>query len=523
MTPSKKPRPLKPGPAMTRPASEADAAAPRDRFSVLDFMPVGVFALDQDFRILFWNKCLATWTGRSSEEMLGRDIRELYHHLGEPKYASRLDVVFKGGPPAIFSPQLHGRIIPFLLRDGSTPLQHVTVSALRRDEGPHYDALFTIQDVTEVHKRLGDSSAMRDMALKELAERRAAEEALRAKTAILEATLENMGQGIFMADAQGRILVSNRRLLELLDLDPAFFSRVASVDELVEAWSEQAGYNTEQRGQSRRDVLTGKKLAKEVVLQHGRVVEVNQYPMADGGVVRVFTDITERRNLERLREDVDRLTRHDLKSPLNGILIFPQLLLKSDNLTKDQREMLGLIMDAGYQILKMINLSLDLYKMEIGSYQLKARPVDLIPVLRKILTDFQNLIVTKMISVHLCIRGRLVTGNETFQVMAEEMLSYSMLANLVKNAIEASPQGERIVIDLDASGEFHTVAITNQGVVPAAIRERFFEKYVTQGKKSGTGLGTYSSRLIAETHGGSIAMETSDLAGTTTLTVCLPR
>jgi PAS domain S-box-containing protein len=522
MTPPKSPRSRKTAPAKPRPQEQTAVPEPQDRFFVLNFMPVGVFALDQDFRILFWNKCLATWTGRPAEEMLGRDIREPYPHLGEPKYASRLEVVFKGGPPAIFSPQLHGRIIPFLLRDGSTPLQHVTVSALRRGQGQVYDALFTIQDVTEVHKRLGDSSAMRDMALKELAERRAAEEALQAKTAILEATMENMGQGIFMADAKGRVMVHNRRLVEILGLEDDFFVKYKTMESQADIWADRFDYPPERRARIKQDIHALTSLTIEFKARD-KVVEMRQHPMADGGLVRVYTDITERKNLERLREDVDRLTRHDLKSPLNGILIFPQLLLKADNLTKDQREMLGLIIDAGYQILKMINLSLDLYKMEIGNYRLKPRPVDLVPVLRKILTDFQNLIVTKMLSVHLRIEGRLVTGNETFTVMAEEMLSYSMLANLVKNAVEASPQGERIVIDMDATGEHHTVAITNKGVVPAAIRERFFEKYVTQGKKSGTGLGTYSSRLIAETHGGSIAMDTSDLAGTTTLTVCLPR
>ncbi len=494
-----------------------------DRFFVLNFMPVGVFVVDRHYKILLWNKCLATWTGIPDTDMLGRDIRIPYPHLGEPKYSARLDVVFKGGPPAIFSPQLHGRIIPFLLRDGSTPLQYVTVSALRRENGSDYDALFTIQDVTEVHKRLGDSSAMRDMALKELAERRLAEEALRAKTAILETTLENMGQGLFMADAQGRIMVHNRRILELLGLDEDFFLKHNTLDSVVDAWADRVGYTPERRAQSKKDIHSKQKLNMEVSGPNGLVVEMRQYPMAEGGLVRVFTDITERKNLEKLREDVDRLTRHDLKSPLNGILIFPQLILKADNLTTEQREMLGLIMDAGYQILKMINLSLDLYKMEIGNYRIRPRPLDLIPLLRKILTEFQNLIVTKMLSAHLRIEGQLVTGNESFVVMAEEMLSYSMLANLVKNAIEASPQGELILIDLSVAPKAHTVAITNQGVVPKEIRDTFFQKYITAGKKGGTGLGTYSSRLITETHGGAIHMETSDQTGTTTLTVSLPK
>jgi signal transduction histidine kinase len=57
--------------------------------------------------------------------------------------------------------------------------------------------------------------------------------------------------------------------------------------------------------------------------------------------------------------------------------------------------------------------------------------------------------------------------------------------------------------------------------VPEEIRDRFFEKYTTAGKATGTGLGTYSARLIAETHGGSVHLETSEETGTT-VSVHLP-
>lgn len=67
-----------------------------------------------------------------------------------------------------------------------------------------------------------------------------------------------------------------------------------------------------------------------------------------------------------------------------------------------------------------------------------------------------------------------------------------------------------------------TVAIHNFGAVPEGMRERFFEKYATAGKSTGTGLGTYSARLIAETQRGGIRMDTSETEGTT-ITVSLPR
>ena len=65
------------------------------------------------------------------------------------------------------------------------------------------------------------------------------------------------------------------------------------------------------------------------------------------------------------------------------------------------------------------------------------------------------------------------------------------------------------------------IVVHNEGPVPLEIRERFFDKYVTHGKKNGTGLGTYSAKLITTTLHGFIAMESSDEAGTN-ITVRLP-
>ena len=80
-----------------------------------------------------------------------------------------------------------------------------------------------------------------------------------------------------------------------------------------------------------------------------------------------------------------------------------------------------------------------------------------------------------------------------------------MLSNLVKNALEASPDGGRVSVVLRA-GTTLDVVIANAGAVPVSIRGNFFEKYSTAGKKDGTGLGTYGARLIAETHGAKISM-----------------
>jgi CheY-like chemotaxis protein len=223
----------------------------------------------------------------------------------------------------------------------------------------------------------------------------------------------------------------------------------------------------------------------------------------------------------QLREDVERITRHDLKNPLQMIVGAPAVIRLDDNLTEQQLSMLDGITDAGYRMLEMINRSLDLYKMERGVYQLKPTAVDITQVIHRIFGETKRLAELRDSALELMVEGEPLAEGEVIEVLGEELLCYSLLANLVKNALEASPEGERVTITLSA-GEMHRIRIHNMGAVPEEIRDRFFDKYATAGKEKGTGLGTYSARLITETQGGQIAMETSVTEGTT-LTVSLRR
>ncbi len=221
-----------------------------------------------------------------------------------------------------------------------------------------------------------------------------------------------------------------------------------------------------------------------------------------------------------LREDVERIMQHDLKGPLTTIIGMPTLLLKKENITPQQKETLILIKEAGYLMLSMINSSLDLYKMETGSYQYKPQLIDLLQVIRKVFTECHNLSVAYEIGIKLTLNGVEPGDDETFMVMAEELLSHTMLSNLVKNAVEASPAGGTVDVALNVSEDLATVSITNNGEVPPEVRQRFFEKYVTVGKDAGTGLGTYSAFMAARTQGGTISLDSSQ-PGRTTITVQL--
>ena len=223
----------------------------------------------------------------------------------------------------------------------------------------------------------------------------------------------------------------------------------------------------------------------------------------------------------RLRKDIEQITRHDLKAPLNGIINFPNIVMSKGNLSERQRKYLQETIQLGYKMLNMINLSLDLYQMEQGIYRFSPVPVDIVPVITDIFQENRKFILSKKLVVEIMLNGRLLSEGDNFTVPGEKLLFYSMLNNLIKNALEASPKKEKITVSFNNESEF-TITIHNQGVVPEDIRDSFFEKYVTSGKENGTGLGTYSARFMAETQGGSIHLDTSEENGTT-VAVMLPK
>ena len=240
----------------------------------------------------------------------------------------------------------------------------------------------------------------------------------------------------------------------------------------------------------------------------------------DGNIINfvaVKDDISAKKELERIKEDVERIMRHDLKSPLNAIIGMPQLLALADNLTEEQQELVSLIEESGKRMLDMVEGSLDLFKMETGSYECEPKPVNALGVMERLAKHCRSKVSAKMLSLATTVDSHRPSPGQTFVFDSEERLLYTLFSNLLLNAIEASPQGERI--DIEFNTELKHIVIRNKGVVPVVIRDTFFEKYKTQGKKFGTGLGTYSAKIYSEVMGYGIHMSTSDEDNETCITV----
>jgi signal transduction histidine kinase len=224
--------------------------------------------------------------------------------------------------------------------------------------------------------------------------------------------------------------------------------------------------------------------------------------------------------LARLREDVDNITRHDMKGPLAGVIGLVQALIDDDSTFHKQVVQLRTIEDTALQVLNMINLSSELFKIETGRYRLDAKPVAIGDILRRIVELTRSTFAEKHLVI--AIDTDMPVGDEIPQALGDATFCYSIFQNLIKNACEAAPEKGRVSVTLKAQTPLQII-IQNNGAVPAEIRGRFFDKFVTHGKEGGTGIGTYSAKLLAQAQNGTVAMAVSDQENLTIITVTLPR
>jgi diguanylate cyclase (GGDEF)-like protein/PAS domain S-box-containing protein len=245
-------------------------------FGILDRVPEGVCILREDFQVVFWNRCLEQWTGIFSDEILGKDIGIYFPHLHQPKYIFRLQQIFSGGPPTIFSSQLHKSIIPCQLPDNRWRIQHTTVTpvpamdssvkekeknsdnATHRDHQPSsFYALFVIEDVTDLTQRIQDYRTMRDQGLEEIKERKRVEEELRKSQHFIQKVADTAPYLLYiydLVDKQSKYVNEQVSILlgysiaEIKAMDLNTFSNLIHPEDLTRIPAHFAKFNHAQEG-----------------------------------------------------------------------------------------------------------------------------------------------------------------------------------------------------------------------------------------------------------------------------------
>ncbi|QED48474.1 ATP-binding protein [Cytobacillus dafuensis] len=241
------------------------------------------------------------------------------------------------------------------------------------------------------------------------------------------------------------------------------------------------------------------------------------------GAVAVIRDMTEERQLDKLRQDFIANVSHELRTPIAMMQGYSEAIVDDIAGTdEEKKEMARVIYDESLRMGRLVNELLDLARMEAGHIQLIKEEVEVHPFLQKINRKFQGLAKEKDIQLSLEL------GNKEVWFCFDPDGMEQVLTNLIDNAIRHTPNTGVVTVSehTDDRGLYIEVIDSGSGIPEEDLPfvfERFYkaDKARTRGR-SGTGLGLAIVKNIVHAHKGQISVQ-SKVGHGTTFSLFIPR
>lgn len=217
----------------------------------------------------------------------------------------------------------------------------------------------------------------------------------------------------------------------------------------------------------------------------------------------------------RAQNLAERISQHEMRNKLGSIVTIANMLDKTD-LDETQRKWLGLIKNAGVETLDMLDTTRDFAQMEQGNYTPDYAEFNVIELFKELQEELKTLKQSRNLKLVLNYSDKPVEQETSLIISADRKYIYHLFKNLVVNALEAAPPKSTVSLSvtIKESKDSFVTEIHNPGMIPKSIQKGFFQKYTTEGKAEGTGLGTYIAKMITEVHGGNITFVTHERDGT---------
>lgn len=370
----------------------------------------------------------------------------------------------------------------------------------------------------------------REVQLQHLLEK--AREKIKGQNAILSAVHELSPDGIVVIDNFDQVVSYNKPLLDICGLDEAsmtkdgeFFFR--SVAEKVEDGDAFLKRNLELGGDENGLILNQVKLSNKYLEIHSRAMSDD-----DGkslGRIWYFRDITLHKEAELAKEEARReaernamlrsqffaVVSHDVKTPLNSIIGFINLLENSD-LNQDQREYIEIIKSSGNHLVTLINDILDLTKIEHGSLELHFDSVEI----RDLLNESVNTFIPVSREAEVTLKCD-IADDVPKTIRSDYVRLKQIVINLLSNAMKFTRRGTVGLTCSKKGDKFIEIVITDTGMgISEDVQEYIFSPF-SQGnaeiaqKYGGSGLGLAISKQLVERLGGEIHLESELKKGST--------
>lgn len=235
------------------------------------------------------------------------------------------------------------------------------------------------------------------------------------------------------------------------------------------------------------------------------------------GKLIIFHDITEERELARIREDYTGMLVHDLRAPLTAIINGMTMVRRgfAGPINDQQRELLDIANNSSQEMVGMINTLLDISKMEAGEFVLNRAPCSVYDIVDRALER----LITSARSVNIDLQQDMALSLPILDADQDKLVR--VLQNLLDNAIKFTPVNGTVVVKVrpindEPGGPAVRWSVIDTGPgIPETYRSRIFDKFVQVGQKKGTGLGLAFAKLATEAHGGRIWVDSTEGQGST--------
>jgi two-component system cell cycle sensor histidine kinase/response regulator CckA len=530
-------------------------------FGILDHIPLGMFILRRDLVVLFWNRCLEDWTGIHRNNIVGTNITTHFPHLSNLKYSTRLNDIFEGGPPTIFSSQLHNYIIPSLLSNRKFRIQHTNVTPVQASDG--FYALFAIQDVTDLTQRIQDYRTMRDQALEEIKERKRIEEELRRTHEDLELRVKERTADLILLNEQLQEQIAERKQAEEAmrkseEKYRTIFENTGTATIIIEEDMTISLINTEfakLSGYSREEI-ENRKIFEEFIAKDDidRIKAYHRLRRIDQDIAPMdyeFKFIDKYGYLKDIFAKVQMFpgTKKSLVSLLN---ITDRKKMENELLQVQKLESIGILAGGiahdfnnlltavlgNISLAKIYVMEREVYThlIEIEKASLRAKDLtqQLLTFSRGGAPVKKTISIADLIkdSANFALRGSNVKCDffispDLWPAEVDEGQIGQVINNLIINAQQAMPNGGTIQMQCDnvtintesvlplKAGHYVKISIKDTGIgIPQENIQKIFDPYFTT-KPNGSGFGLSTSYSIVKNHNGHISVESRSGTGTT--------
>lgn len=483
-----------------------------NRFALLDSVLNGIFVINRDHKIVYWNRVLQSVTGVEHQDIVNRPVVDLNSRFESPVIKERLNFVFRLGMPAFFSHLFHPDLLTS--KNPASASFNIMVTRYRADDNNETYALFNIENIKEISNQI-------------LKTKKSEHNFKDAKNLIEYQSniLENVRDSILVFGLDGKISYWNKGSTNLFGYEPEeCLGRNISIlwentyTKAQEVFMKDVINESESRRTLELFTKSGKTIWIDIKTSHlidekGKII----------GIIGVSKDVTSVKAYEeelieaKVQSEIANRAKtqflasmsHELRTPLNGIIGLTDLTLDSE-LSQEQRKNLELILTSAENLTTLLNDILDVSRIDSGNMVIEESEFNLEELLYSTLSLLVMRIKEKKLSIFLNIPEfhQNEKNNIPLSVVSDPKKIRQILVNLVGNAIKFTAEGQIVVnIVLDSvMDDFHLIHFeisdTGIGIQADNIEKIFrpFEQILSQGYKteSGIGIGLTISKKIVE-------------------------